>query len=69
MNEEFNDNPMIDNELQVRLMNLVLGEASDFERDQLQTMMEQARGAGRILSAFGAFAWTAVRCGRWRSIV
>ncbi|MCY2986229.1 MAG: von Willebrand factor type A domain-containing protein [Planctomycetota bacterium] len=31
----------IDTELQVRLMNLVMGEASDFERDQLQLLMEQ----------------------------
>ncbi len=36
-----NDNSMIDTELQVRLMNLVMGEASDFERDQLQLLMEQ----------------------------
>ena len=28
-------------QLQVRLMNLVMGEASDFERDQLQLLMEQ----------------------------
>ncbi len=34
-------NSSIDTELQVRLMNLVMGEASDFERDQLQLMMEQ----------------------------
>ncbi|MCU0707029.1 MAG: von Willebrand factor type A domain-containing protein [Pirellula sp.] len=31
----------IDPELQVRLLNLALGEASDFERDQLQMLMEQ----------------------------
>ena len=36
-----NDNNLIDTELQVRLMNLVMGEASDFERDQLQLLMEQ----------------------------
>jgi Mg-chelatase subunit ChlD len=36
-----NDPISIDIELQVRLMNLVLGEASDFERDQLQLLMEQ----------------------------
>ncbi len=51
MNEDFtNSNSMdgesidcnsIDKELQVRLMNLVLGEASDFELDQLQLLMEQ----------------------------
>jgi Mg-chelatase subunit ChlD len=41
MNEEFENNSSIDTELQVRLMNLVMGEASDFERDQLQAMMEQ----------------------------
>ena len=35
------DNNLIDTELQVRLMNLVMGEASDFERDQLQLLMEQ----------------------------
>ena len=35
------DNGLIDPELQVRLMNLVMGEASDFERDQLQLLMEQ----------------------------
>ena len=34
-------NSSIDTELQVRLMNLVMGEASDFERDQLQLLMEQ----------------------------
>ena len=34
-------NGSIDTELQVRLMNLVMGEASDFERDQLQLLMEQ----------------------------
>ena len=39
MNES-NDNS-IDVELQVRLLNLVIGEASDFERDQLQQLMEQ----------------------------
>ncbi len=31
----------IDPELEVRLMNLVMGEASDFERDQLMQVMEQ----------------------------
>ena len=36
-----NDNNLIDTELQVRLMNMVMGEASDFERDQLQLLMEQ----------------------------
>ena len=46
MNEEFNDSNSIDansinTELQVRLMNLVMGEASDFELDQLQLLMEQ----------------------------
>lgn len=41
MNEGFSHNNMIESELQVRLMNLVMGEASDFERDQLQTLMEQ----------------------------
>ncbi len=35
------DHNLIDTELQVRLMNLVMGEASDFERDQLQLLMEQ----------------------------
>ncbi len=40
MSEAFN-NSSIDTELQVRLMNLVMGEASDFERDQLQLLMEQ----------------------------
>lgn len=40
MSDAFNNNT-IELELQVRLMNLVLGEASDFERDQLQEMMEQ----------------------------
>jgi Mg-chelatase subunit ChlD len=35
------DNNLINTELQVRLMNLVMGEASDFERDQLQLLMEQ----------------------------
>ncbi len=40
MNEDFR-NSSIDPELQVRLLNLVMGEASDFERDQLQAMMEQ----------------------------
>ena len=40
MSEAYN-NHSIDTELQVRLMNLVMGEASDFERDQLQLMMEQ----------------------------
>jgi Mg-chelatase subunit ChlD len=40
MSDAFNSNK-IELELQVRLMNLVLGEASDFERDQLQEMMEQ----------------------------
>ncbi len=40
MSETFHNSP-IDTELQVRLMNLVMGEASDFERDQLQSMMEQ----------------------------
>ncbi len=38
---EANQNSSIDLELQVRLMNLVMGEASDFERDQLQLLMEQ----------------------------
>ena len=38
---EANNNRSIDIELQVRLMNLVMGEASDFERDQLQMLMEQ----------------------------
>ncbi len=41
MNQEFNDNNSIDTELQVRLMNLAMGEASDFDRDQLQLLMEQ----------------------------
>lgn len=46
MNDELHDKDNdqrgpIDTELQVRLMNLVLGEASDFERDQLQLLMEQ----------------------------
>ena len=46
MNEEFSDSNSIDansinTELQVRLMNLVMGEASDFELDQLQLLMEQ----------------------------
>lgn len=50
MNEEFSErdsidpnsiDSSIDTELQVRLMNLVMGEASDFERDQLQSLMEQ----------------------------
>ncbi len=40
MNDDFR-NSSIDLELQVRLMNLVMGEASDFERDQLQALMEQ----------------------------
>lgn len=49
MNDDF-DNNYIGNdgsnnrmnvELQVRLMNLVMGEASDFERDQLQILMEE----------------------------
>ena len=40
MSEAFHTDP-IDAELQVRLMNLVMGEASDFERDQLQLLMEQ----------------------------
>lgn len=40
MNDRF-DSKSIDKELQVRLMNLAMGEASDFERDQLQLMMEQ----------------------------
>jgi Mg-chelatase subunit ChlD/predicted kinase len=40
MSDAFNNNT-IELELQVRLMNLVLGEASDFERDQLQEMMDQ----------------------------
>lgn len=40
MSEAFS-NSSIDTELQVRLMNLVMGEASDFERDQLQLLMEQ----------------------------
>lgn len=50
MSDVYNENPLdnsssddnlIDTELQVRLMNLVMGEASDFERDQLQLLMEQ----------------------------
>ena len=41
MNTNSNDPISISPELQVRLMNLVLGEASDFERDQLQLLMEQ----------------------------
>ena len=49
MNEDFDsnfignnsNNNRMDTELQVRLMNLVMGEASDFERDQLQTLMEE----------------------------
>lgn len=41
MNEEFSNNNFIDAELQVRLMNLVMGESSDFESDQLHLMMEQ----------------------------
>ena len=46
MNEDFSkgksiDSNSIDKELQVRVMNLVVGEASDFERDQLQMLMEQ----------------------------
>jgi hypothetical protein len=49
MNEDFDSNDIgnnssnnrMDTELQVRLMNLVMGEASDFERDQLQTLMEE----------------------------
>lgn len=49
MNEDFDSNYIgnnsnnnrMDTELQVRLMNLVMGEASDFERDQLQTLMEE----------------------------
>jgi Mg-chelatase subunit ChlD len=49
MNEDFDTNDLgnnsnnnrMDIELQVRLMNLVMGEASDFERDQLQTLMEE----------------------------
>ena len=40
MSQAYNPNS-IDLELQVRLMNLVMGEASDFERDQLQLLMEQ----------------------------
>jgi Mg-chelatase subunit ChlD len=40
MNNPMNSSPL-DAELQVRLMNLVLGEASDFENDQLQLLMEQ----------------------------
>ena len=35
------DSKSIGKELQVRLMNLVMGEASDFELDQLQLLMEQ----------------------------
>jgi Mg-chelatase subunit ChlD len=35
------DRDSIDRELEVRLMNWVMGEASDFERDQLQLLMEQ----------------------------
>ncbi len=44
MNEDFSKYDMdhsIDPELQVRLMNMVMGEASDFEKDQLQALMEQ----------------------------
>lgn len=45
MSQAFDENSsrdeFIDKELQVRLMNLVMGEASDFERDQLQLLMEQ----------------------------
>lgn len=41
MNQELNNNLPIDAEVQVRLMNLLMGEASDFEQDQLQLMMEQ----------------------------
>ena len=41
MNEQFSNGNAIDTELQVRLMNLLIGEASDFECDQLQLMMEQ----------------------------
>lgn len=41
MENSSNDGNTIETELQVRLMNLVMGEASDFERDQLQLMMEQ----------------------------
>ncbi|MFO1066216.1 MAG: von Willebrand factor type A domain-containing protein [Pirellulales bacterium] len=41
MNEDFRSHHSIDPELQVRLLNLVLGETSDFERDQLQALMEQ----------------------------
>jgi Mg-chelatase subunit ChlD len=41
MNSNFENDSSIDRDLQVRLMNLVMGEASDFERDQLQSMMEQ----------------------------
>ena len=41
MNQELNNNLPIDVEVQVRLMNLLMGEASDFEQDQLQLMMEQ----------------------------
>jgi hypothetical protein len=41
MNEELNPNSAIDKELQIRLMNLAMDEASDFERDQLQSLMEQ----------------------------
>lgn len=40
-NNSLINNGPIDSELQVRLMNLVMGEASDFERDQLQLLMEQ----------------------------
>lgn len=41
MNQELNNHLPIDVEVQVRLMNLLMGEASDFEQDQLQLMMEQ----------------------------
>ena len=51
MNDNFSDSNSMDSnptdsnpigiELQVRLMNLAMGESSDFERDQLQLLMEQ----------------------------
>lgn len=49
MNDDFDSNYIgndgsnnrMNVELQVRLMNLVMGEASDFERDQLQILMEE----------------------------
>ncbi len=41
MNEDFYKNNSIGAELQVRLMNLVMGESSDFESDQLHLLMEE----------------------------